>query len=102
MNAIEIKNLTSFDGFKLDNLSLTLPSGCILGLIGENGAGKSTTIKLILGALRADSGSISLLGRDSREMTALEKEEIGVVLDGVLATDADSASDRTHVRAELY
>lgn len=84
MNAIEIKNLTkSFDGFKLDNLSLTLPSGCILGLIGENGAGKSTTIKLILGALRADSGSISLLGRDSREMTALEKEEIGVVLDGV-------------------
>lgn len=84
MNAIEIKNLTkSFSGFKLDNLSLTLPSGCILGLIGENGAGKSTTIKLILGALRADSGSISLLGRDSREMTALEKEEIGVVLDGV-------------------
>ncbi len=84
MNAIEIKNLTkSFDGFKLDNLSLTLPSGCILGLIGENSAGKSTTIKLILGALRADSGSISLLGRDSREMTALEKEEIGVVLDGV-------------------
>ena len=43
MNAIEIKNLTkAFSGFKLDNLNLTLPSGCIMGLIGENGAGKST------------------------------------------------------------
>lgn len=84
MNAIEIKNLTkSFSGFTLDNLNLTLPCGCIMGLIGENGAGKSTTIKLILGALRADTGSIRLLGRDSREMTALEKEDIGVVLDGV-------------------
>lgn len=84
MNAIEIRNLTkSFSGFKLDNLNLTLPRGCIMGLIGENGAGKSTTIKLILGALRADTGSISLLGRDSREMTALEKENIGIVLDGV-------------------
>ena len=48
MNALEIKNLTkSYPGFTLDNLNLTLPSGCIMGLIGENGAGKSTTIKLI-------------------------------------------------------
>ena len=48
MNALEIKNLSkSFKGFKLDNIGFTLPSGCILGLVGENGAGKSTTIKLI-------------------------------------------------------
>ena len=44
MNAIEIKNLTkSYKGFLLDNITLTLPSGCIMGLVGENGAGKSTT-----------------------------------------------------------
>ncbi|MEE1138663.1 MAG: ATP-binding cassette domain-containing protein, partial [Acutalibacteraceae bacterium] len=50
MNALEIKNVSkSFSGFCLDNINLTLPSGCIMGLIGENGAGKSTTIKLILG-----------------------------------------------------
>ena len=49
MNALEIRNLTkSYPGFTLDNINLTLPSGCIMGLIGENGAGKSTTIKLIL------------------------------------------------------
>ncbi len=43
MNAIEIKNVSkSYSSFKLDNLTLTLPSGCIMGLVGENGAGKST------------------------------------------------------------
>ena len=84
MNALEIKNLTkSYPGFTLDNLNLTLPSGCILGLIGENGAGKSTTSKLILDLIRADQGSISILGRDSRENIRLTREDVGVVLDEV-------------------
>lgn len=84
MNALEINNLSkSFADFKLDNLNLTLPSGCILGLIGENGAGKSTTIKLILNMLRKDSGSIKVLGRDNQDSFELTKEEIGVVLDEV-------------------
>ena len=58
MNALEIKNLTkSYPDFTLDNLNLTLPSGCIMGLVGENGAGKSTTIKLILDMIHKDSGT---------------------------------------------
>lgn len=84
MNAIEIKALTkSYGDFTLDNLNLTLPQGCIMGLIGENGAGKSTTIKLILNMIRKDSGSISVLGHDHAECTQLIKEEIGVVMDDV-------------------
>ena len=84
MNALEIRNLTkTFPGFRLENLNLTLPSGCVMGLIGENGAGKSTTIRLILNMLRADSGTITILGRDSREHTRLTKEEVGVVLDEI-------------------
>lgn len=84
MNAIEIKNLCkSYKDFKLDNLSLTLPCGCIMGLIGENGAGKSTTIKLILDMINRDSGTITLLGRDNRDNLQLTKEDIGVVLDEV-------------------
>ncbi len=84
MNALEIKNLTkSFAGFKLDNLSLTLPSGCIMGLIGENGAGKSTTIKLILDMLHKDSGRITILGRDNGDDIRLTKEDVGVVMDDV-------------------
>ncbi len=84
MNALEIQNLTkSYPGFCLDNLSLTLPSGCILGLIGENGAGKSTTIKLILDMLHRDSGTVTILGKDNRENLRLTKEDVGVVLDEV-------------------
>lgn len=84
MNTIEIKNLCkSYDGFALDNLSLTLPSGCIMGLVGENGAGKSTTIKLILDMIRKDSGSIEIFGKDNQENIKLAKEDIGVVLDEV-------------------
>ena len=57
MNALEIKDLSkSFGSFSLQNLTLTVPMGTALGLIGENGAGKSTTISLILGQLRRDSG----------------------------------------------
>lgn len=79
MNAIDINGLCkTYPGFALDHLSLTLPSGCIMGLIGENGAGKSTTIKLLLGMIRKDSGRVTILGQES-----CPKEEIGVVLDEV-------------------
>lgn len=84
MNALEIKNLSKrFPGFTLDNLSLTLPSGCIMGLVGENGAGKSTTMKLILNQLHQDSGSITILGQDNQGDMQLTKESIGVVMDGM-------------------
>lgn len=84
MNAIEIRGLTkSYKDFALDNLNLTLPQGTIMGLIGENGAGKSTTIKLILDMIKRDSGSITLLGNDNKDNLRLTKEEIGVVLDDV-------------------
>ena len=59
-NAIELKNVTKeFKGFKLDNISFDLPKGCILGLVGENGAGKSTTINLIMNSLKKDSVAVS-------------------------------------------
>lgn len=84
MNALEIKDLCkSYSGFTLDHLNLTLPSGCIMGLVGENGAGKSTTIKLILDMIHRDGGSVAILGRDNRDRLRLTREDIGVVLDEV-------------------
>ncbi len=81
MNAIELKSLCkTYPGFSLEGLDLTLPQGCILGLVGENGAGKSTAIRLMLDIIRADSGSIRLLGKNHRQVS---KEDIGVVLDEV-------------------
>lgn len=77
MNAIETHNLTKhYPGFCLDNLNLQLPTGTIVGLIGENGAGKSTTIKILLGMIQQDSGSYVMLGQPQPDM-----EDIGVVLD---------------------
>ena len=84
MNALELKKVSkSFSGFYLDNISFTLPSGCIMGLIGENGAGKSTTIKLILDMLHKDSGTITILGKDNENEISLTKEDVGVVMDEV-------------------
>ncbi|MBQ9745194.1 MAG: ATP-binding cassette domain-containing protein [Clostridia bacterium] len=65
MNAIEIRNLSkSFRGmYAVDHLDMTVPQGAIYGFIGENGSGKSTTMKLICGHLVSDSGEIKLFGR---------------------------------------
>lgn len=84
MNALEIKNVSkSFSEFCLENISLTLPSGSIMGLIGENGAGKSTTIKLILDIIHKDSGTITILGKNNEKGISITKEDIGVVMDEV-------------------
>ena len=103
MNALEIHNLSkSFPGFSLENLTLTLPSGCILGLIGENGAGKSTTIKLILNMLRKDSGSVTILSRDNQENIQLTKEDVGVVLDEVGIPECLNARQVGKVMASIF
>lgn len=84
MNGLEIRNLCkSYPGYSLENLSLTLPEGCIMGLVGENGAGKTTTIKLILDMVTRDSGDIFIFGKNNQENIKLLKEDIGVVLDEV-------------------
>ena len=71
--AIEVEGLTKhYKGFTLDNVSFRLPSGCIMGFIGENGAGKSTTIRLLLGLARADSGRVRLLGEDPESAAVSE------------------------------
>ena len=83
MNALEIRGLTKhYKGFTLGPLDLTLPGGTICGLVGENGAGKSTTMKLILGSCEPDGGNVTVLGRDNHaEAFIRTKADLGVVLD---------------------
>ena len=77
MNALELQGLTKhYKDFTLGPLDLTLPGGTICGLIGENGAGKSTTIRLILDMVRRDGGTVTILGKDSRTISVRTKEEI--------------------------
>ncbi|HBD64717.1 MAG TPA: ABC transporter, partial [Clostridiales bacterium] len=79
--ALKLENVTKeYKDFKLDNISVNVPRGVIMGFIGENGAGKSTTIKLILDLIRRDAGIITVLGTDVCELKSI-KEKIGVVMD---------------------
>ena len=104
MNAIEIKGLTKqYQGFRLGSYDLILPSGCILGLVGENGAGKSTTIRLIMDAITRDAGTISVLGVDNRSPEfAGVKEDIGVVLEEAYFPEVLSAANVGKIMACTY
>lgn len=80
--AIEVNGLTKhYKDFTLDNISFQVPSGSIVGFIGENGAGKSTTIKAILDLIQIDSGNIRVLGKENAMKDRELKEQIGVVFD---------------------
>ena len=83
MNAIQCRGLTkAYKDFTLDNITFDLPGGTILGLVGENGAGKSTTLKLLMDAIPRDGGQITVLDTDNQSPDFIRtKEDIGVVLD---------------------
>ena len=103
MNALEIENLSkSFGGFSLKSLSLSVPMGSALGLIGENGAGKSTTLSLILGQLQRDGGNIRILGQDADENAVALREDIGVVFDESCFPDGLNARQVDEVERYIY
>ena len=80
-NALTVSGLTkTYPDFVLDQVSFSVPSGSIVGLIGENGAGKSTTINAALGLIQKEAGHVAILGREGLDCGV--KEEIGVVFDG--------------------
>lgn len=82
-NILQIDNLTKqYPGFCLDNVSFSLPKGTVMGLVGENGAGKSTTIKAVLDLIQKDSGKVTFWGQELSSSKLL-KEDIGVVFDGI-------------------
>ena len=104
MNAIQLSHINkSFGDFAIRDLCLEVPSGTICGLVGENGAGKSTTIRLLMGALRPDSGSARVLGTDvsSPEFRAV-KEDIGVVLDEAYFPESLNAVQVGNIMAGTY
>ena len=104
MNAIELSHVNkSFGDFAIQDLSLTVPGGTICGLVGENGAGKSTTIRLIMNALRPDSGTVRVLGTDaaSPEFLAV-KDDIGVVLDEAYFPEVLNVDQVGKIMAKTY
>ena len=103
MNALELHGVQkTYPGFTLGPIDLTLPGGTVCGLIGENGAGKSTTLKLILGILPPESGTIRVLGKDDLEASPCTKEDIGVVLSGEGIPTCLTAPQVGQVMAGIY
>lgn len=79
---LKVKNLTKeFKNFKLKDVSFNLEPGYIMGFIGPNGSGKTTTIKLIMNLFKRDSGSIEIFGRDNIKFEKDIKNRIGFVYD---------------------
>jgi ABC-2 type transport system ATP-binding protein len=77
---LKIENLRkNYADFKLD-CSLEVKPGCITGLVGQNGAGKSTIFKAVLGLIKPDGGNIKMFGKDTSSFGASEREKTGVVL----------------------
>ena len=104
MNAIELSHMQkSFGDFAIRDLNLMVPSGTICGLVGEIGAGKSTTIRLLMGALRPDSGTAAVLGVDvsSPEFQQV-KEDVGVVLDEAYFPESLNAVQVGKIMAATY
>ena len=101
--AIEIINLNkTYKGFALKNINLSLPKGYIMGFVGANGAGKSTTMGCLLGMIKPDSGSIKIFDKDIKNITAADKEKIGIVMDGCPFAEVLNIKDIRRIISSIY
>lgn len=103
-NAIEIRNLVKNygDKFTLGEINLDIPSGIIIGLIGENGAGKTTPIKSILNIIRSDKGNIKIFEKEVKKNECEIKENIGVVLDNMFFPELLMPKDINSIMKDVY
>ncbi len=100
---LEVINLVkNYQDFRLNKINIKLPKGKILGLIGENGSGKTTTIKSILNLMAYDKGNIKIFGKDSKNLTKKEREQIGVVLDDSFFSPILNVNDINKLMKHFY
>ncbi|GAB6930847.1 ABC transporter ATP-binding protein [Paenibacillus sp. JCM 10914] len=103
MNAIEVRKLTKkYPLFTVDQVSLDVKQGYITGIIGPNGVGKSTLIKMILGMVRPDSGSVKILGCDMPRDEVAIKQRIAIVSDDCFYYEHLTISDTKKMIAPFY
>ena len=102
-NVIEVNGITKkYDGFLLDNVSFNVAKGSIMGFIGQNGSGKSTTINAILNIIRTDSGNIKVFGMDNRKHETEIKKHISAVFDELPFHDELNADALNKIFRDIY
>ncbi len=83
MDSVKVEHLNkSYKNFELKDISFRVPQGAVVGVIGENGAGKSTTLNCMLGAVRPDSGDVRVFGKPVLKLSDAERGNIGAVMGG--------------------
>ena len=103
MNLIEVNGLCkNFEKFQLKNVSMTLEEGFIMGFIGRNGAGKSTTLKTMLNLMKSDGGTIKLCGFSNPRDEIEIKNQVGYVFGGVDFYPEAKISRITDVTKSFY
>ena len=99
---IKMQNVRKkYGDFEFD-MSMEIPEGRITGLVGKNGAGKSTAIKLMLGLTKPDSGNISVLGSEGKELSPAVKQKIGVSLAESGFSSQLSIEDMKQILSKMY
>lgn len=102
-NILKIENLVkSYPNFSLNHLNLSIPQGTIMGLIGENGTGKTTTINLILNEIKRNDGTIKIFGKDNLQCEKEIKDKIGVVFDDCHFPDLFNALELERFLKPIY
>ena len=99
---IKVDNIVKRYGDYSLNISMNIPAGNITGIIGKNGAGKSTTIKSILGIVRPDEGSIKVFGKDTKKLNVKDKQDIGVALSDSGFSMYLTVDDIIHILKKMY
>ena len=103
--ALQIENLCKSyknTDFKLNNVSFNIPTGSIMGFVGKNGAGKSTTINTILNIINKDSGTVKFFGEEMSDSTTQIRDEIGVVFDAANFSGELTPKKLEKVLADIY
>lgn len=91
----------NYQDFTLD-CSLTVPEGCVTGLVGRNGAGKSTTFKAVLGLIGIDGGSARVFGKPAAKLTKADREQMGVVLSNAGFSEYLKVQDLVPILRNMY
>ena len=104
-NILEVKNIEKTypnDGFKLNKINFDVPKGSIVGIIGENGSGKTTTLNLILGLKSKDGGTVKIFGREFNIDDVDIKEKIGVSFDEIYLPSNLNAKEISKIYKSIY